>query len=199
VSWLFALLRLGLTAAQAIVQGLVQWLSRRSPGEIVAIALALALIVDHVALLAAHRHNAKLQTQLGNTVKALSGERAGRLADRRTYAKAQSDAAAANKIQVAKVEQQYQRNSDDERQAYLADRARLHAGGVRGQTPSAASGAAGPARPSAPSAAASGADGADKLPLPPEELLRAQEIELQLMHLQSWAEKQIAIDPNDKP
>jgi hypothetical protein len=47
-----------------------------------------------------------------------------------TYAKAQATPPL-NKAQVAKVEQQYQRNSDDERQSYLDDLARLR--GMRGQ------------------------------------------------------------------
>src|SRR5690242_15832884 len=64
--------------------------------------------------------------------------------DRQSYETAQNDAAAKNREQVAAVEQQYKRNSDNEKDAYLRDLAELRR--LRSQAP-AAPGAAGTTRP----------------------------------------------------
>jgi hypothetical protein len=53
-----------------------EWLSRRSLAEIVAIVIAVALVVDHIALLASHRHAQKLETQLSKATVALDASRA---------------------------------------------------------------------------------------------------------------------------
>jgi hypothetical protein len=135
------------------------------------------------------RHGAKLQTQLTKCSQ-------GREADRTAYAKAQADAAAKNKVHVADVEAQQKRITDDVEARYRADLARLRAerGKLQPANPA-------PQRPagkpgsSASGAAPSGPD-PEAVPLPPDELLRAQETELQLNALIDWVLGQSSIDPN---
>jgi hypothetical protein len=122
------------------------------------LGLALFAFVQHFEIAAGKRHSAKVEKQLSQCVSA-------RHADRESYARAQADAQAQNKAHVIKVEQQYQRNSDDERQAYLSDLAKLRAGRVRQQNP-APRGDSNSAGPSPAPAPTEGAD-ADGLPLPP--------------------------------
>jgi hypothetical protein len=162
----------------------LQWLSRRSLAEIGCIALACVIVVQHLALVGEKRHSAKLAHQ----VVQIS---ASREADRRAYAKAQADAAAANKAQVAKIEQQQQKVTDDVEARYRADLARLRMQSAN----RAPSGAASDAGPSAPSSPASGPNG-QAVPLPSAELLRAQETELQLNALIDWVLGQSSVDPN---
>lgn len=50
---------------KSIVQAFAQWLSRRSLIQILGLILGLALVFDHLALLASHRHTAKVEAQLG--------------------------------------------------------------------------------------------------------------------------------------
>jgi len=192
---MIAFLLSALGIGNSILKAALSWLSKQSPATLLCIVLALLLLVDHGALLMAHRHERKVEGQLAKTAKELKDEQAARAADRQAYTKAQTDAAAKNKAQVAATEQQYKKVSDDERQAYLSDLAKLRADRVRQQRASAPSGAAGSAGPSTPSAPAGGADG-DGLHLSPDEHLQAQEIELRLMHLQDWVEKQLSVDPN---
>jgi hypothetical protein len=174
---------------KSILNACLSWLSRQSPATLLCIALGVLLAIDHGALLMAHRHGAKVEAQLGKCT-------AGRAADRQAYTKAQADAAAQNKAQVAKVEQQYQRNSDDERQAYLSDLAKLRADRVRQQA-SAAPGSTSPANPPQAPAPAAGADGT-RLCVPAESALceAGAEIELRLMHLQNLYDQQTKVDPN---
>lgn len=47
----------------SIGKTILAWLSRRSLGEIVCLALGLALLIDHAALLMTHRHEAKVEKQ----------------------------------------------------------------------------------------------------------------------------------------
>jgi hypothetical protein len=162
-----------------IARGVVRWLSERSLAELACIALALALAVQTVRL-----HHA--QGVLAKARSALKAEKAGRAADRASYVKAQADAAAKNKAEVKAKEAQSQRISDNAKTAYERDLADLHR--LRQRT---AQGSPGKPGTSKDGAAAAGADGADQLPLPPQELLRAQEIELQLMHLQGWVSDQL--------
>jgi hypothetical protein len=110
---------------------------------------------------------------------------------------AQEEAKADNQAQVRKIEQQYQRNTDDERQAYLRDLAKLRADRMRSQG-KAAPGNPNPApAPAAPSPSP-GADGT-RLCVPAESALceAGAEIELRLMHLQNLLERQLAINPNN--
>jgi hypothetical protein len=159
----------------------------------VSLCLSLAWGVDHIIC---HRHAAHVEKQLSDANAALTKERNGRIADRQAYVKAQADAAAQNKAQVAKVEQQYQRNSDDERQAYLSDLAKLRADRVRQQASAAPGSTGATGSPQAPAPAA-GANG-NGLCVPAESALceAGAEIELRLMHLQNLYDQQTKVDPN---
>jgi hypothetical protein len=118
---------------------------------------------------------------------------AGRLADQARYAQAQKDAAVQNKAQVAAIEQQQQKVTNDVETRYQADLARLERMHATSAAPSSV--AVKPGSP-APSAAPSG-PGCEALPLPADELLRARETELQLNALIDWTLQQSAVDPNE--
>jgi hypothetical protein len=176
-------------AIQRIGASALSFLGRLSLSQILCIILGCALVLalwraDHWKHVATER-----QAQLTREI-------AARKADRDAYAKAQADAAAKNKAQVQHVEQQYQRNSDNERQAYLDDLAKLRAGRVRSQAP-AAPGSAGPANPSADDATAPRIDDAGVcVPATSDVCEAGAEIELRLMHLQNLFEQQTTINPN---
>jgi hypothetical protein len=175
--------------AKSTFSGIVQWLSRRSLAEIICITLSLALILDHIW--GNHWKNVATQRQAQ-----LSACQKGRAADRAGYIEAQREAAQANKVQVQKVEQHYQRNSDNERQAYLDDLAKLRAGRVRAPTP-AAPGSAGPTSPSTPDAGTPRIDDAGVcVPATSDVCEAGAEIELRLMRLQNLFEQQTQVDPN---
>lgn len=117
----------------------------------------------------------------------------GRRADRATYAKAQAEATVKNLEDVRKAEAKQEQISKErsiEYQAGLADLRtryqRLLSNSPTKDTPGSSS------LPKAPSAP-SGPDGTDELLLPSERLLRAQEIELQLMELQRWNREQAEV------
>jgi predicted RNA-binding protein YlxR (DUF448 family) len=182
MSWLALKLFFG-----GALKSVAAWLSHRSFWQL---AFGAALILAGIQTIRFHaeqRQNRKLSTQLSKTI-------AGREADRAAYVKAQADAAARNKAHAAATEAQSRKVSDDERQAYLSDLARLRADDQRLRK-AAAKGAPNGAGSPAPTAPASGAD-ADGLHLPASEHLQAAEIELRLMHLQNYVEKQLSIDPN---
>jgi hypothetical protein len=175
---------------KSLASGIGAWLSRRSLAELAALALAILFVVQHFQLVDARHDAAKWQKQF-------NAEHAARAADREAYRKAQAEAHAANVADVAKKEAESKRISDDERQAYLSDLAQLRADNQRMRA-KATQGSADPARPSEDTKPAAGADG-DGLQVPPADDVReeASEIELRLMHLQNWVEKQLANDPNN--
>jgi hypothetical protein len=181
LSFALTILGYGRIAANAVGA----WLSRRSLAELACIALVAFALVQHFQLNDARHDRDAWHRQY-------DAEHAGRVADRESYRKAQADAAQANKAHVAQIEQQYQRNSDDERQAYLRDHAELVRLRNQHATPSGAPGSAGPSPSPAPSG---GADG-DELHLSADEHLQASEIELRLLHLQNWVLKQLNVNPN---
>ena len=172
---------------KSIGSSVLGFLAKLNAWQILCVGLGLFALVQHFSLAGERRHSAKLQKQLTECVSA-------RHADQQSYAEAQREAQVQNKAQVQKIEQQYQRNSDDERQAYLDDLAKLRAMRMRPQirtTP----GPANPANPS-PAPAPSGRADADGLRLSPDQYLQAQEVELRLMHLQNWVAQQLSVDPN---
>lgn len=185
MTWLGAL-----TVAKTLFGKLWTALSHASLWQLVSLGLAIFAAVQHFQLVDARHDADKWQRQY-------TAEHNGRLADRTAYEQAQKDAAAKNLAAVGRVEAQYQRNSDDERQSYLDDLARVRADNqrLRSQGASAAPGATGATGSPEAGAAAPGADG-DELHLSPDEHLQASEIELRLMHLQNWIATQLAVDPN---
>ena len=65
---LFLLSMLG--AGKSAFSAAFSWLSRQSPATLLCLVLCLALAIDHIALLSAHRQNRKLEQR----VVSLSGE-----------------------------------------------------------------------------------------------------------------------------
>lgn len=169
------------------------FLAKLNPWQLACLAFALWMLVVQLEWADA-RHDRDAWK------KQFTAEHAARQSDADAYARAQADAATMNKAQVGRIEQQYQRNSDDEENAYQRDLARLRGDydRLRAQ-PQAAAGAAGAPASPAPVGPSAGADG-DGLPVPPGDNVQtreaAGEIELRLMHLQQWVKKQLAVDPN---
>jgi hypothetical protein len=63
-------LLLSLLGMRSAIGAGISWLSRQSPATLLCLVLCLALAIDHIALLSAHRQNRKLERQ----VVLLSGE-----------------------------------------------------------------------------------------------------------------------------
>lgn len=179
-------------AVQRMGAGAMSFLGKLNVWQLLLIASLLIGGVQTLRLHSEQRHNVKLEAQLSKEV-------AARQADRDAYQKAQTDAKAQNIAQVQEVERQYQRNSDNERQAYLSDRAKLIAyyDGLRAHRAPQGSPGAAPSSPDRPAGA--GADG-NGLQVPPADDLQtrqdAAEIELRLLHLQQYVMGLLAIDPN---
>jgi hypothetical protein len=114
----------------------------------------------------------------------LADEKTARANDRRSYESAQREAALRNQAQVQKIEAQHEAVTQAVRSDYARDLERLRAQARANQ------GAAGGAKVSGVPKAPGGVDGADPLRLPPEVLLRGQELELQLKYLQEWVRRQ---------
>jgi hypothetical protein len=168
---------------------LLGWLKHATFLQVACIALAIALAVDHGALLVSHHQAASWKKQF-------NAEHDARKADQDAYRKAQADAHAQNIAHVQQIEQHYQRNSDNERQAYLSDLAKLRASRVRPQPP-AAQGSTGPASPPEADAGAPRINDAGVcVPATSDVCEAGAEIELRLMHLQNLFEQQSQVDPN---
>jgi hypothetical protein len=176
-----------LGVGKVIVQGFVQWLSKRSLAEIACIILGIACAILIVANRAEKRHSAKLQTALVKCTE-------GRAADRKAYTQAQLDAAAKNKAHVADVEAQQKRISD-ERLKDANDRLNRLAGELRARGPAAKSHSNG-AGSSPVSSPAGGTDGSSGLCLSSDQLLRAAQDEERHDQLITWVEQQLGVDPN---
>jgi hypothetical protein len=186
VTWLAAL-----AFGKRAVSALWTWLAHRSFWQLVSLALACVIVVMHFTLADA-RHD------LDAWHRQFDAEHAGRLADRASYQQAQKDAAAQNQAQVAAVEQQYQRNSDETNDAYARDHAELVR--LRKQRDEAAKGSSGGSGSSHANPASGGADG-DGVQVPPADDLQktrddAADIELRLMHLQNYVDGLLKVDPN---
>jgi hypothetical protein len=164
-------------------------LSHLSLWQGICLALAAFALVQHFQLADA-RHDRDAWH------KQFTSEHSARLADQTAYRNAQAAATAQNKAHVANVEAQQQRISDNVETRYRADLARLRAqrGIVQQANPAPQRPTGGTASP-APGTATSGPD-PKAVPLPPAELLRAQETELQLNALIDWVLGQSAVDPN---
>jgi hypothetical protein len=181
---LLALFGYGKIAAQAIGS----WLSRRSLGEIVGLALGLLLLLDHAALLISHRENGKLKGQITKCAE-------GRAADRVAYTKAQADAAALNEAQIQRVKSEQQRITD-ETVSTLDARIELIRNELRKQqAPTAQHAPGGPQTGNTSPAPCTVTDPA-WMCLSPAERLSAAENEERHDELIDWVLKQSSIDPN---
>ena len=150
--------------------------------------LAYARLAPWVGILLLIAHDVRMNELRERWHHMYQSEHSGRLGDRASYAQAQRDAAAANKAEVARIEQQSQRITDETQTAYQRDLAELRR--LRGES-AAAKGSAGSAG-AAKDGATAGGSHADGLPVPPsDDVQAASEIELRLMHLQNWVEQQI--------
>lgn len=68
------------TALRGLLARELKWLGSLNGYELACIGLALLLVVDHVGLLLAHRHSAKVETQLAASAQALSVSRGNEVA-----------------------------------------------------------------------------------------------------------------------
>ena len=140
--------------------------------------LLFVAIILGVGLHFERKHSAKLANRVTELTEL-------READRKSYEAAQREAKAKNLEAVRQIEERHEQISDRVRSDYRRDLERL-----RSQTKAPGSKAGGPGVSGVPETTG-GADGADPLRLPPDQLLRAQELELQLMHLQRWVQEQV--------
>jgi hypothetical protein len=53
---------------KSVMDAILGWLSRQSPATLLCAILCVALLIDHAALLMAHRHSAKVEKQLSASV-----------------------------------------------------------------------------------------------------------------------------------
>jgi hypothetical protein len=106
-----------------------------------------------------------------------------READRRSYTAAQAEAKARNIAEVARIEQRQKEVTNEVVSDYQRQLAALRLRAQARANRSAAGGSRSPAIPAAPG-------GADEDGLRVSERLQAEEIELRLMHLQNWIERQ---------
>ena len=177
MSWLVALgflKRIGLSV--------FAWLKSLSFWQLVSLALAAFALLQHFQLADARHDRDSWHRQF-------TAEHQGRAEDRAAYEKAQKDAAAKNKAEVAQQEAQSQRISDNAKTAYERDLAQLRADNQRLRSKAAPSS---PGKPgvSEDGSATKGADG-DGVQVSPDDHLQAQEIELRLMYLQNWVKDQL--------
>jgi FtsZ-interacting cell division protein ZipA len=110
-----------------------------------------------------------------------------RKSDRASYEAAQREAKAKNEAEVRQIEERHEQISDRVRSDYRRDLERL-----RSQTKAPGSKTSGPGVSVVPETTG-GADGADPLRLSPDQLLRAQELELQLKYLIEWVQRQSSV------
>lgn len=193
-----ALLGWGKLAAQ----GVVGWLSRRSLAEIAALVISIALVIDHLALLASHRHSTKVEAQLSKCTDARKADQAAFAQTVANYRAAAAKAAAddaANKQRVEHEQATINEGTDHDFQARIAD-ARARAGRLRTGTPAAnPGGGSGASVPGVPAPACRPAQSAGENGLPASDALTATEQAIQLDELIKWVRGQHAIDPNGAP
>jgi hypothetical protein len=175
-----------LSFTRNILSGLGEWLSRRSLSELVCLSLVLFAALMFVLLKVEKRHSAKLQGQVVKIQFAYNKCVKDRTHDFQLYQDAQDIADRNNKAEVQRIERNSQRITDEAQSAYARDHAeliRLRREGNKGS--------AGSSSPSQDGSATQGADGTSGLSLSPEEVLRAQELELRLRNLQQWVNDQL--------
>lgn len=156
------------------------FLKGRSLAELGLIAVSIFALVQHFELVSSRHTATKWRNQF-------TAEHKAREADRKAYSDAQAAAKAKNEATIKRVEHEQDRITQDVRTSYARDLERLR----RQAAPGHAGGTQAPDN----GKAAGGADG-DGLRVPPEDLLRAQEIELRLLYLQRWVNEQTKVDPN---
>lgn len=151
-------------------------------GLIVAVALAFLLV-------RAESESRHWHKQSDRYEKLYTAEHSGRITDRQAYVTAQAQAAALNKAHVATENRLREQINETSRDSFIADRDRLRAEAGAAKGSAGATGVPGipKAVPGTPPEVVS---------LPPAELLRAQELELQLNALIDWVLAQTSVKPN---
>jgi hypothetical protein len=146
-----------------------------------------------VALLAATALICWQSSQIHRWHKQYEHEHIGRMTDRAAYEQAQKQAEAKNLAHVETENRLREQISEESHRDFVADRDRL-----RSQSGSAKGSANGSGVPGVPKAAPGTPP--EVLPLPPAELLRAQELELQLNALIDWVNQQLGVSqPHGAP
>jgi hypothetical protein len=168
---------------------LLGWLKHATFLQVACVALAIALAVDHGALLVSHHEAASWKKQF-------NAEHEARKADQDAYRKAQADAQAKNLATVAKDKAERERITHDVSQSYEAELGRLRADLARRLHASPSEGA--PGKPDLPnvSEAPGGPDGSSRVSIPTSLYVHGAELELQLERLQQWVNEQLKVDPN---
>lgn len=183
MTWAFAL-----SLLERAGTGALTWLGNLKFWQVVCLALAVFGGIQTMRVWAEQRHSAKVEKQLAKCD-------AARHADQQRYAKAQADAQAANKAQVTKVEQQYQRISEDAEKQHESDLARLHAE-LNERLRALPQGA--PVNPGAspPPATPGKPDATPRVCIPTSQYVLGAEHELQLDQLITYVEQITGVDPN---
>lgn len=175
------------------------WLSRRKPIELLAMALAIAVVVQYFV---GHRHAAKLEKQLGKCATALTDTRSAfdrTVANYRAAAATARAADAANKVRVEGEQKAISERTDHDYQVRIAS-ARALADRLRRSAAAADQGGSRAASVPGISPAASGASQpASEDRLPDSDKLTATEQAIQLDELIKWVVAQHAVDPNGQP
>jgi hypothetical protein len=168
---------------------LLGWLKHATFLQVACVALAIALAVDHGALLVSHHQAASWKKQF-------NAEHDARKADQDAYRKAQADAQAKNLATVAKDKAERERITHDVSQSYEAELGRLRADLARRLHAGPSEGA--PGKPGLPdvSEAPGGPDAGSRVSIPTSLYVHGAELELQLERLQQWVNEQLKVDPN---
>ena len=179
-----------LITAFGFVKGFI---AKLSPSQIAIAALVMLAVFQHI-------HAKRLEHHDLATTRALGKERDGHTADIARWKAASEAATKFNTATIKRVETVQAAITEGVTNDYETQLADLRAryGRMHTASPSDKRPANGD-RASPVPASPGPVDGPNELLLPSDQLLRAQEIELQLMALQDWNQKQAAIDPNATP
>lgn len=185
-----AALKTALNGPLALARRGWAWLGTLNPWQSLSLALGLLALFQHVLIVAAHRHAAKVEAQYGR-------ERDAHAADIARWKAGQFAATKLNQATLARVAQQQQaitKETANDYQAQLADlRARL--GRMRTAPATDNRRPTDGDRASPLPVAAGGPDG-QAVPGDQPDLRYVAETELQLNALIDWIKRQSAVDPN---
>lgn len=176
-------------------KGVGKWIGSLDLVHLCLLAVSLFAAWQTVGRWAQHRHTVKVEAQLGKCTEA-------REKDAATYAKAQADAAAKNRADVAADKAERERITHNVSQSYEAQLVSLRADLARRlQQIHAAAPQGAPVSAGLPdvSAAPSGPDDAARVSIPTGLYVRGAELELKLERLQQWITEQMKVDPNKAP
>ena len=151
--------------------------------------IALGLLIAALAVQTLRIDSLKGKLESARTE--LKAEKAGRIADRKSYEAAQRQAQEMNKAQVQQIERQQEQVTDELRTKYQRDLERLRNGGLRPEYTAPPGSPAKPGTPGVPETACR-AD-AENVCVPRSVLVRAGEIELSRNALIAWINAQLGV------